>query len=581
MGVSGREKGLCREARGYYYDSLCRNGASVPEAVVRHIEHCPFCRGQIRRLGEAVARTAHPAGRPDRREQGSIQTLGRHFELLGQPVTCSHVKRFWPDLLSPSREIRIPTPITVHVEHCPQCRADLAALRGQRLTGEPLERLSRFCSESCDAHPLTCREARPAAAAWADFSLSGASAEALKHVSTCRHCRSWVYRRRAQALRGTLAESGREHTPSAGASLACEAVSPAELFDFVLPYPPDAEAVHESRGRRDTVAAHVRTCRRCRQAIQELHRTVYAIAGRADSDVQTVCRPATGGSDASGNGEAIACRYPLKVQALHVETGPAILTRGLSGACDEAGERAPTGRKARSAVKAAVAAAAVIAVAVLFLVNAPTVTGTTVGDLSKALERAANVHVATWYRDHPEPGYELWLARDLNVLARRTGIECVVYDLGKGLKTVIDRHSGPATSVQLARQEYDGSRRLLAQYLAGTIFANASPHDGLEPLEGIPNAKHRVGDPEPLAAAPPGADVSVYELKRSLPSHTDRVVWHRWRVFIDPATRLPVRIESFRQETETEDWRLVQTTEFNYLSRPEMESALKALAPSQ
>lgn len=559
MEASDSKKGLCEEAREYYYDILCEDTATVPEAVIRHVEQCSFCQGQVCRLGEAFSRPASPASGPDDRDGGGIEALGWHFAWLGEPVSCSHVRRFLGDLLSRSRKIRIPTPISIHVEHCPQCRGDLAALRRRNLTDDQLERLGRFYSESFDTNSLTCLQARPAAAAWADFSTAQADWDALNHVSGCPQCRSWMYHQRAKVLHEVRADSGPEGIPGPSGPLVCEDILPAEFFDFVLPYRLDAEAGHKTPSRRDAVAAHVRTCGRCREAIQGLHRAIYSIAERTDSNVQTVCRPELGDGHEHHDGESVPCRYPLRVQALHYKTEP---TGG-----NQTDRRAVGGRKARPTIKVALAAAAVVAVAVLFLANAPTVTGTTIGDLSKALERTANVHLTTRYRDHSEPVYELWLARDQNVLARKTGIECVVYDLRKGFKTVIDRHSGHSTLVRMAKWEYDGSRRLLARYVGG-LFANSSADDELSHVESAPSG-------------PTDTPLSVYELERTLPTHTDAVIRHRWRVSLDPETRLPVRIESFRQDAETGEWLLTQTTEFDYLSGSEMESALKALAPAR
>ncbi len=52
MRAHGNGKSLCQEAEEYYYEILCRDGIVVPEAITRHVESCPFCQQQIRRLGD-------------------------------------------------------------------------------------------------------------------------------------------------------------------------------------------------------------------------------------------------------------------------------------------------------------------------------------------------------------------------------------------------------------------------------------------------------------------------------------------------------------------------------------------------
>jgi hypothetical protein len=63
----------------------------------------------------------------------------------------------------PSAQIRIPTPITVHLDHCPECADDLKALRNLGLTAEQLERLERlYGCESLGTSSLTGLRTGPA-----------------------------------------------------------------------------------------------------------------------------------------------------------------------------------------------------------------------------------------------------------------------------------------------------------------------------------------------------------------------------------------------------------------------------------
>ena len=77
--------------------------------------------------------------------------LELHLAYIGKHVTCRAARPFLPALLDPHLKIRIPTPITAHLDNCEQCCEDLEAIRkldldrnrlwqlAQILTGQPTE----------------------------------------------------------------------------------------------------------------------------------------------------------------------------------------------------------------------------------------------------------------------------------------------------------------------------------------------------------------------------------------------------------------------------------------------------------
>jgi hypothetical protein len=141
MRASGGKR-LCQEARVYYYDLLCPDEAEVPPSVRQHVATCPVCQEQIRRLREALLdaeRNPSPVGSWS---DETVEALAEQFQLLDEHVTCSLAKPCLPELAMASPRIRIPTPVTVHVDHCPQCAEDLAAVRELHLTTDQLKRLA-------------------------------------------------------------------------------------------------------------------------------------------------------------------------------------------------------------------------------------------------------------------------------------------------------------------------------------------------------------------------------------------------------------------------------------------------------
>lgn len=556
MEASGNGKSLCHKAEEYYYDLLCRDDRAVPEAIARHVEGCPFCRRQIRLLAEAFSETGDPADTPERpRDTGDIEALSRQFEFLGEHVGCSEVKAFLPDLSIPSRQIRIPTPITVHVEHCPQCAKELASIRDLGLAADQLRRLSLFYSRPAVRDRLCRGRAPSTAAALAAFSLDETHPEALDHVSRCPRCRALVQRHRAQALARLPGRAGR-------GGLRCVDISAADLFDYVMPFGLDAAAIAEAVGRCDAIVTHLRACRRCMEKVQSLHRTIYAVAERADSDVRTRYLPEGNPGDARAATQAPVYRYAVHVEVAHTRAaqaaGPDESSVGFGGSA----RRVPAGSRTKLPLKAAFAAAAAIAI-VVFLVNAPTATGMSVRSLMRAVERAANVHVANWHGDNPQPGSEIWRAKDLGVFAMKNGDECTVYDLGKRTKRMIHPDLGPGDPVRLKSPELERCRTFMHESL-GSLFGAALPDDDLSPSADVPSDR-------------PEGKLSVYELTRENRSSRGDSVLHQWRVFIDPALGLPVRIEYSRREPEQPTWEPMGVTTFHYPSAIDMDSEITVL----
>lgn len=549
MGISGYGGSLCHKAREYYYELLCHHDAAVPEVIAHHVEGCPFCQQQIRRLRDMLLPAADPGHPPEGPgDEGTVEALGRQFELLGEDVRCSHVKTFLPDLLASSPRIRIPTPITVHVEHCPRCRQDLASIRRLGLTACQLSRLGRFYNRSALRHPSYDEHTYATAAALAVFSLDGTDPEGLEHVSRCPACRAWIHQQRANTMAGLQAG-----TAGSGVLL-CPEVSAADLFDYVMPFGLDAGEVGRADGRRDAVVTHVRACRRCMEKVQSLHRTIYEIADRADSAVSTFYRCDDGAEDAGAEAQDAGYRYPIYVEVLKSAPAPA-----------GAGFR----RRFRPRVKAkplfrrtALAAAAVVAVALLFLVNAPTATGMSVGDLTKAI--TANFHIATWYKNGPKPIQEMWVSRDLNRVVTKSPREYVEYDLNEGIGRVKRPDLGAALEVwRLAAAQIDVARSLMNRPLAD-IFSEERSEATLSEVNSMPSPDR------------PGVLLPVYELTREMRSSNGAPVSYRWRVSVD-SQRRPVQIEISRLDSAGPMWESETVVRLTYPTTPEMENAFKAL----
>ena len=140
---------LCKQAELYYYDFLFGESRGlIPGSIIKHIEQCEHCREQLNRL-ECVLSHAEGNVEPEQRQIDAAVTtmLKFHFAYIGKPVTCENTKPFLPSLLDPALEIRIPTPVTAHLDNCRKCSEDLETIRRLNLNRKQLRRLSQVFAD--------------------------------------------------------------------------------------------------------------------------------------------------------------------------------------------------------------------------------------------------------------------------------------------------------------------------------------------------------------------------------------------------------------------------------------------------
>ena len=148
---------LCRQAELHYYDFLCaENRGLIPGSIIGHIEQCRHCRQRLNRLKEVLSQ-AETGAESKQRQIRTIVTnmLQLHLACIGKRVTCRTARPFLPGMLDAALEIKVPTPITVHLDNCRQCREDLEAIRELNLDRNQLWQLHRiFAGQPCDESPV-------------------------------------------------------------------------------------------------------------------------------------------------------------------------------------------------------------------------------------------------------------------------------------------------------------------------------------------------------------------------------------------------------------------------------------------
>jgi hypothetical protein len=527
---------LCQKAEVYLYDLVCPEGAAVPERMRRHVEACAACQERLRRLREILRASQDQPSSTGPRQDRTIETLAEQFQLLDQRVTCKDVRPFLPKLALAASQIRIATPVTVHVDHCPRCAADMAALRALDMTADQWQRLSGY------------------------FESGG------------------VARRP-------------EPPPAPAAEIACRDVSKADLFDAVVP----GGAPQDERHR--AVAAHVRVCRTCAARASTLGHTIEAILKREDSETATVYH-AQSDADHDAPQTGAPYPYPIDVQVLSDKSVGGAGPRGGASVRSPEPEDFPVGASAgvltaprlfsgRHLARAAVVVNILVVFLMLLWTRIPTALGTDVGDLLKTLTKVRNVHLVTTSRTGA-PIQELWIAYGSDRLVRKTGQQWVLYDLDRGrLRTV---EPGFAPAQQAASGVGGGSAR--AEPGAGVsppAKMTRTQWDGIKKLMNNCLPDHvaldtKLGPATDALGAPTVANLDVREAIWRF--HAEALSLRRgWRVYLDPATELPQRTEFYQERPGaargTTCWDVLTTTVFTYPTEQEMNRQIEAMFPAR
>ncbi len=143
--MNTQNRKLCEEAKLYYYDFLCDESSGlIAQSISDHIERCRNCQKQINQLKVALSQKECIRSEQGQDRAAVTTMLQLHFAYIAEHVTCETVRPFLPGLLDPAIEIRIPTPITVHLDNCPRCDEDLKAIQKLNLNSTQLYGLSQF-----------------------------------------------------------------------------------------------------------------------------------------------------------------------------------------------------------------------------------------------------------------------------------------------------------------------------------------------------------------------------------------------------------------------------------------------------
>ncbi|MHC4693575.1 MAG: hypothetical protein ACYS67_12605 [Planctomycetota bacterium] len=412
----------CEQAKAHYYEYLFGDTKKcVSTHMFGHIDRCSSCQAEVRRLKVILAEGEGEAVGEDRQKAAVITTYLRfHFVYLRALVDCKTIKLFLPSLAIPALQVSVPTPITVHLDNCEQCTGDLEAI-----------------------HTHICSEARNKIASVGAMVFEDASPEILRHLCVCPECRQLLYEDRDNRIEKLPLDSDRSPMP-------CDAISPADIFDYVIPF--GIEPDHDSHVMfRKSLTSHLINCPRCLDRMQKLHDTVYNVFERHESGIVTRFNICESGRESTVDGSDGPYKdWPIEVQVFdNSEETRTVETGALEDVT--ASPEPETKRKLSSLrpfVKPAMAAAAVILIALLF--NIPAARAVNLSQISKALKKVKNVYFATSdTTDDAVPAQEIWISQALNLKLFKTGAEYFLWDIKAGSKIKRDSNTGSITTTPL------------------------------------------------------------------------------------------------------------------------------------
>ena len=185
---------MCEEAKLYYYDFLYKQDNSlIPEQILNHFRNCQDCQKRIYELKTAITQSELQNKNDDQESISPIvNMLKAHFSYVEHNITCKIVKPFLPGMLDPSTQIKIPTPITAHIDHCSKCVQDMGIISDLKLSDTHLYQLSRLFIAKPDENNIVCSKAKYDIMAFVMMAFQVSDEHIIKHLCSCSKCRSVI-----------------------------------------------------------------------------------------------------------------------------------------------------------------------------------------------------------------------------------------------------------------------------------------------------------------------------------------------------------------------------------------------------
>jgi len=519
---------FCAEAERHYFD-LLRDEAErpVPSEVIDHIMGCLYCREQMSRLEAMLAGCKE---RPQTQSQmATTAILKLHFSFVGKRVNCADARPFLPNLLAPTTQIRMPTPITAHIDNCDQCKEDSKKLQNLGLSNKQLMTLSELFADELDADETDCAAAREAIPTVVAMAFGLTDAKTLRHLSLCPKCRQELYKFRQIILEQTKVPHSENETQKS--AFPCSSVGAKDVFDYCIPYGIDPASDEYAKFRK-SLTTHIICCADCLDKIQQLHKAVYTIADRPESGVATVFHIDT---TPNVDTENIYAGFPVRVEMANLDSREQTHSEKFETAIKL--KSASKSNNFRPLLKMAIPAAAVLMVAVGLFINVHTAKGLGIEQIYRAIDMVKNIHISSFVADSQKPVQEVWIARSSGLYVIKTENECTLWNISNEVKKTKNLDTGTNEQASLNTDALANIKTRI--YGSMNIMPFRTPSD-------IPaNARwSEITDSELTVKT---SNTKVYELSWAEKAYDGSTTQKSWRIFTDASTNLPQKIQWFKQ----------------------------------
>ncbi len=549
--IANQKHYLCTDSEPYYYDLACyQNVEQIPAHILQHAENCSVCRAEIEQLQTIIEQTCPDSvSGDDMNPDVVIKNLSLHLRCSGQLVDCGVVRVFLSSLADSALPVRIPTPITIHVEKCQQCADDLAAIQQLNLSHKQLCALGQIFGEECDSNHDVCKEAQGTMKAVAGMSFKGISHETLKHICVCPECRKSLYQQR-QTLLSAAADSELDTADSL--------CTPTDIFDYCFPYGIDP-ANDQYAGFRPAFVSYVSANKTCLEKMQQLHTTVTGIMERMASGIvtrveidQSAKQPA--GSDT----DDVYAEWPMTVEVFdHTASFFASEIKkedGVKIAGSAQRKKVATTSRFKPLKRTAVAAAILLIALLAF--NIRTAKAIDLKEVYAALSQIHNICISRFAPDKIEPIQQEWVSRTLNIRMFKTGDRFTLWDIDEGIRKT-------KMSISSATEVVTPSADLLLKF--SKSITNSFGFMPFNSLSNLPENSqwNKVEDLDKDAVV---EGTEVYDLTCVEQGERPR----RWRVWVDSTTKLPKKTLWHIKRMPNEDYALEARMQIDYCTEDDI-----------
>lgn len=544
--MSSSPQPICEESRAYFHDypdELARN--DIPQQNLDHINACPFCLAEIDRLKGVLSECSE-----DEHERNFLigRTLELHFASIDKPVDCQTVKLFLPTLADPEIPVCVPTPITVHIDHCIQCSKDLETIRNLQLSSKQLYQLGQIFAEKSSNDQNICNHATSFIEMIGKMVFKDVPQDVLNHCCICPACRQLMHCHRhilIHRLKETVSVC--QHPFCSGDNTA--ELAPEDIFTYCFPHGFDP-ANDEYASFRLAYTSHASTCIASLEKMQQLHIMINDMLVRENSGVVTLLRLSDRAKAKDGYDENdIYAGQPLEVEVLGKSE---IIDRPESmqfSPDDRSGTQMPdrqhtltrkvtkTGshtRLKRGWIPAAVAAMLFILVGLFF--NTSTAKAVTLEQVFNAITKIKNVCVTRFATGQSKSSHKEWVSQSMSIKLFELPNLFVLWDVNKGQKWHCDRACETISITTMPDDMLAKAKKSIDRSFGLLPFLDIS--------DVPPNASWTKLDKASLNKSLL-TDIEVYDLAWTVATDTTTIEYRKWRVFVDVQTNLPKKTERF------------------------------------